>query len=270
MSYKIVFSDIDGTLLNKDRELSERTINAIKAIKNEIPIVLISARMPAAMRQLQQQLGIEDQHIICYNGGFVIIDEQPVSSTAISVPTIEELAKYNQKNNVHLSLYHADEWHVPEYDYWAKREENNTKVTPSIKHIHEVMDDWGKRELGAHKIMCMGDEEHIEDLFNFLQENYNDQLHIYRSKSTYIEIANKQISKLTAIEYLLKNHYNLSLEETVAFGDNYNDVEMIEGVGMGIAVENGRDETKAVANKITDTNLNDGVAKSIEELFLNK
>ena len=45
---------------------------------------------------------------------------------------------------------------------------------------------------------------------------------------------------------------------------------MIEGVGMGIAVENGRDETKAVANKITDTNLNDGVAKSIEELFLNK
>jgi len=116
----------------------------------------------------------------------------------------------------------------------------------------------------------MGDEEHIEDLFNFLQENYNDQLHIYRSKSTYIEIANKQISKLTAIEYLLKNHYNLSLEETVAFGDNYNDVEMIEGVGMGIAVENGRDETKAVANKITDTNLNDGVAKSIEELFLNK
>ena len=104
MSYKIVFSDIDGTLLNKDRELSERTINAIKAIKNEIPIVLISARMPAAMRHLQQQLGIEDQPIICYNGGFVIIDEQPVSSTAISVPTIEELAKYNQKNKVNNGL----------------------------------------------------------------------------------------------------------------------------------------------------------------------
>ncbi|MBW2960817.1 Cof-type HAD-IIB family hydrolase [Mesonia aestuariivivens] len=268
MSYKIVFSDIDGTLLNKERELSERTIKTIKAIKDDIPVVLISARMPKAMRHLQQQLGIENQPIICYNGGFLLVDEKPVSSTAIPVNTIQELAKFNETNQVHLSLYNADEWHVPAHDYWAKREERNTKVTPSIKHIHDVMDDWGKRDLGAHKIMCMGEENKIENMYQFLKDNYSNQLHVYRSKNTYIEIADKQISKLTAIKYLLKNHYNLSIEETVAFGDNYNDVEMINGVGLGIAVANAREESKAVANKITDASIDDGVAKSLEELFL--
>lgn len=268
MSYKIVFSDIDGTLLNKDRELSERTIKTIQEIKDEIPVVLISARMPQAMRHFQKQLGIENQPIICYNGGFVLIDEQPVSSTAIPVQTIKELARFNKNTNVHLSLYNGEEWHVPDYDYWAKREKRNTKVTPSITHIDTVMNDWGKRELGAHKIMCMGEEDRIEEMFQFLNENYGDKLHVYRSKETYIEVANKQISKLTAIEYLLKNHFNLSIEETVAFGDNYNDVEMINGVGMGVAVANAREETKKVANKITDASIDDGVAKTLEELFL--
>lgn len=268
MSYKIVFSDIDGTLLNSNRELSERTIKTIKQIKDEIPVVLISARMPSAMRHLQKQLGIENQPYICYNGGYVIIDGKPVSSTAIPLATIKELAKFNEKRNVHFSLYNADEWHVPGYDYWAKREERNTKVTPTITHINEVMADWEKKELGAHKIMCMGEEEKIEELFQHLNKNYSDRLHIYRSKSTYIEIANKQISKLTAIKYLLDNHFNLSIEETVAFGDNYNDVEMIGGVGMGVAVANAREETKKVAKKITDASIEDGVAKSIEELFL--
>jgi len=268
MSHKIVFSDIDGTLLNSDRQLSERTINTIHQVKEKVPFVLISARMPAAMRHLQQQLKIENQPIICYNGGFVLIDEKPVSSTPIEVKTMEELAKFNQDKKIHLSLYHADEWHVPEYDYWAKREERNTKVTPTINHIHHVMDDWEKRELGAHKIMCMGEEDKIEKMFQFLNENYSEELHVYRSKSTYIEIAHKKISKLTAIEYLLENHFNLTLEETVAFGDNYNDVEMIKGVGMGIAVANARVETKKVANKLTDASIEDGVAKSLEKLFL--
>ncbi|MFD2433422.1 HAD family hydrolase [Mesonia maritima] len=104
-------------------------------------------------------------------------------------------------------------------------------------------------------------------MYNHLQENYGNDLHLYRSKSTYIEIANKNISKLTAINHLLENHFNLSLEESIAFGDNYNDVEMINGVGMGIAVGNARDEVKEVANKITDKSIENGVAKSLHQIF---
>lgn len=269
MQPKIMFSDIDGTLLNRDRQLSKKTIATIQKLKEKIPIVLISARMPSAMRHLQEQLGLENQPMICYNGGSVIIDNKVVSSTFIPVDTMQELVKFNEKCKVHFSLYHGDEWHVPEYDYWAKREERNTKVTPNVLKNSAVIDDWGKREIGAHKIMCMGEEENIEEMFQFLQVNYGDDLHVYRSKSTYIEIANRAISKLTAIEYLLKNHYRISLENTLAFGDNYNDVEMLEGVGYGVAVANGREECKNVANEVCDTSIEDGVAKTLEELYFN-
>jgi len=71
MKYKIVFSDIDGTLLNKERQLSTSTISEIKKLKNKIPFILISARMPAAMRHLQKELEIEELPIISYNGGLL-------------------------------------------------------------------------------------------------------------------------------------------------------------------------------------------------------
>ena len=267
MQYKIVFSDIDGTLLNHDRVLSPTTISTIKSLKNELPFVLISARMPAAMRHLQEDLDINEQPIICYNGGLILVNGEAVTSTEIPINTLDKLCDFNKNINCHLSLYHKDEWYVPEYDQWAAREENNTKVKPVIKANTDVLASWKNENKGAHKIMAMGDEAHIDKIKDFLSQNFPDQLHLYRSKSTYLEIANKEVSKLTAIQFLLKNHFNLSIEESVAFGDNYNDVEMINGVGMGVAVGNARKEVLEVANIVTHSGKEDGVAKSLQELF---
>jgi hydroxymethylpyrimidine pyrophosphatase-like HAD family hydrolase len=96
MQYKIVFSDIDGTLLNHDRELSPATISTIKHLKDKLPFVLISARMPSAMRHLQADLAIENQPIICYNGGLILVDGQAVNSTEIPLNTIESLHDFNK------------------------------------------------------------------------------------------------------------------------------------------------------------------------------
>ncbi|SHN03094.1 hypothetical protein SAMN05878281_3152 [Salegentibacter salegens] len=265
--YKIVFSDIDGTLLNHDRELSPTTISTIKNLKNKLPFILISARMPAAMRHLQADLEINEQPIICYNGGLILVNGGAINSTEIPLNTLEDLCEFNQKMNCHLSLYNSDEWYVPQYDQWAAREENNTKVKPEIKSNNEVLSAWKKDNKGAHKIMAMGDEAHIDKIKDYLSENFPGQLHLYRSKPTYLEIANKEISKLTAIKFLLKNHFNLTPEQSIAFGDNYNDVEMIKGVGMGVAVGNARKEVLEVANIVTQSGKEDGVAKSLKELF---
>ncbi|WP_037316378.1 HAD family hydrolase [Salegentibacter sp. Hel_I_6] len=267
MAYKIVFSDIDGTLLNHDRELSLATISTIKNLKNKLPFVLISARMPSAMRHLQADLDIEEQPIICYNGGLILVNGQAVSSTEIPFNILENLCDFNKSMNCHLSLYNSDEWYVPEYDQWAAREVNNTKVKPEIKSNNEVLSTWKETNKGAHKIMAMGDEAHIDKIKDYLSENFPGQLHLYRSKATYLEIANKEISKLTAIKFLLDNHFNIKTEETIAFGDNYNDVEMIKGVGMGIAVGNARKEVLEVANIVTQSGKEDGVANSLQELF---
>ena len=205
MQYKIVFSDIDGTLLNKHRELSDLTIQEIKKLKNKVPFVLVSARMPAAMKHLQKELEIEDLPLICFNGGLVLVNDEVVSSTEIPLEILKDIVHFNSEVNCHLSLYHKDEWYVPEFDEWAKKEERNTKVTPEIKSNKEVMQLWEKQNKGAHKIMAMGEESKIENLKEYLNEKYNDQLHLYRSKTTYLEIADKRISKYSALELLLKD-----------------------------------------------------------------
>lgn len=266
MDYKIVFSDIDGTLLNKDRKLSPATIEAVKTLDKKIPFILISARMPAAMRHLQQELNIASQPIICYNGGLVLVDGETISSTEIPLNILDTLSQQN-KSNCHLSLYHRDEWYVPQLDQWAKREINNTKVTPVERSNREVIDQWQREKKGAHKIMAMGEESNIEQIRDFLEEKFPEQLHLYRSKETYLEIAPKSISKFSAIELLLEKHYGFSAKEAIAIGDNYNDVEMLKHIGYGIAVGNARKEAIEVADLVCEKSIEDGVAKVLREIF---
>ncbi|MDT0676733.1 HAD family hydrolase [Autumnicola musiva] len=267
MPYKIIFSDIDGTLLNSKKVLSDHTIETIQNISDKIPFVLISARMPKAMHHLQDDLNIKHYPIIAYNGGLVMVGEKTISSTTIPIEIVEKLHEFNSELNCHLSLYHEDEWYVPQIDKWSEREEANTKVAPEVKPNAEAIKKWKNEGKGAHKVMAMGTEEDIDSIRDYLNKNFPEELHLYRSKSTYLEIANRNISKFSAIQLLLKEHYQMDIKDCIAFGDNYNDVEMIEGVGMGIAVANARDEVLRVANTVTHAGIEDGVAKSLRELF---
>ncbi len=267
MTYKIIFTDIDGTLLNKDRQLSPLTLKVFQQLREEIPVVLISSRMPQAMKHLQEELDIAHHPLICYNGALINIDGKTVGSKEIPWEIIQDLHHFNFELDCHISLYNNTDWYVPKMDQWAKREENNTKVTPQIKSTNAVLEDWKNSEKGAHKIMCMGEADKINALEDHLFGRFKDQLHLYRSKDTYLEITNKDVSKLTAVKYLLDNHFNLSLKETIAFGDNYNDFEMLKAAGMGIAVGNARPEVLEIAKQVTHHNTEDGVAKSLQELF---
>lgn len=267
MTWKIIFTDIDGTLLNKDRELSPLTLRVFRELQKQLPIVLISSRMPQAMRHLQEELHIAHQPLICYNGGLIIVDGKTISSTEIPWETIKNLHAFNKDINCHLSLYNNTDWFVPEADEWAGREENNTKVAPVIKPTEEVLAEWQPVNKGAHKIMCMGRPDKINAIEDFLSKNHKNELHLYRSKDTYLEIANKNVSKLTAINLLLRSHYHYSLKESIAFGDNFNDYEMLKAVGLGIAVGNARPEVLEIAGEITQHGKDDGVAKSLQRLF---
>jgi Cof subfamily protein (haloacid dehalogenase superfamily) len=267
MSFRLICSDIDGTLLNKKRELSKNTIEQVQRVA-PIPFVLISSRMPKAMWHLQQQFNNISTPIIAYNGGLILDNEKILHSTFIKNSVLEAILNKCENTSIHLSLYYANEWYVPSMDYWAKRESNNTKVSPSIKSGLEVLNQWGNENKGAHKIMCMGDEEEIDTLYKTLEISYANEINLYRSKPTYIEISHKEISKKTAIEVLLKKCYPaVSMNDVVAFGDNYNDIEMLQSVGFGVAMANSKTEVLKIADKISDSNINDGVAKMIEELF---
>ena len=265
MSYQIAFSDIDGTLLNKERVPSELLKKEVARITEaNVPFILISSRMPSAMTHIQATLNISGLPLICYNGGLVLVDDKVIHTCSIPVEAVQVIHELNSGNEFHISLYNQDDWYVESMDYWAKREENNTKVSPTIKPTSEVIHAWKASNKGAHKVMCMGDKNELDKLVTALTSQFADQLHLYRSKDTYLEIANKEISKLTGINTLLANRYpGLSLTNCIAFGDNYNDIEMLEAVGLGVAVANAKPEVLAVTDKTTESNYENGVANAL-------
>ena len=273
MKFKAICTDIDGTLLNAERELSFKTLEVLRRAKGRVPLILASSRMPAAMRHLQAELDILHAPLICYNGGYVIHfppgadGHQVMHSTFIALDICKAIVALAQGTQVHVSLYHADEWYVPAQDQWADREANNTKVKPTVADFNEVFADWEKRGIGAHKVMCMGPAEEVEAIERQLAAQFGTALNLYRSKPTYLEIAESSISKRTALELLLKDLYDFDFADMVAFGDNYNDIEMLQAAGLGVAVGNAKDEVKAISNWVAPAGKEDGVAHTVERLL---
>lgn len=219
------------------------------------------------MRHLLRDLNRPSEPLIAYNGGFVINKSGEVmDSVEIPLSLVAGIWELTRKTELHVSLYHGENWYEPKEDYWSKREIQNTKVNPTWMAGDKVLDRWAKENLGAHKVMVMGDSNEISWLFGELNLAYSSELHLYRSKDTYIEIAPRKISKATALKLVLETHYDFGMEDVIAFGDNYNDIDLIQSVGWGVAVANARPEVKAVAKEITLHHKEDGVAATLERM----
>jgi len=266
--YKLVALDIDGTLLDKNRNISLKTGYVLKQISKLAKVLLISSRMPAAMRYIQEECGISKEPLVAYNGGLIMHKEKILSQTVIELEVLNDILEINSKLGVHLSLFHNDEWYAPQQDYWSKREINNTRVQPVFKSNKEVLENWTLEQKAPHKIMCMGEASKIDELYQSLVEKFEDKIHLYRSKSTYIEIAPKQISKLSGVHTIINEiHKGIELKNVVAYGDNFNDIEMLENVGLGVAVANAKQEVLQIADQLTSSNVDDGVAIHLEKIF---
>lgn len=272
MDFKLVCSDIDGTLLNVDRVLSPRTIQAIKQLPAATQVVLASSRMPKAMRHLQQDLDILGSPLICYNGSYVITQdangrEIELHNAPIPVEVARTAAEFGKEKGLHVGMYRADEWYVPAEDRWTAREERNTRVQSALVEAGELLGKWGQEAYGPHKIMCMGEPELVQGVLDLLQARHGHEVHLYRSKDTYLEISHKSISKASALELVMEWMKGRSMSDVISFGDNYNDIDLLEASGWGVAVGNARDEVKAIANEVTLKNTEDGVAVTLEKYF---
>jgi Cof subfamily protein (haloacid dehalogenase superfamily) len=264
LRYKILCSDLDGTLLSTKSDVSEETISEIKRIKDAVKVFLVSARMPKSMSYLQKDLGIENQPIVCYNGALVLHGALIINSVTIPLRLLKTIYNHSENHAIKLGLYYADEWYAEEMSERIQKEITYTKATPEFRKTTITFQDWRSRKVdGAHKVMLMGTKDSCDTIFPELHNNYGDLIAIYRSNDTLIEIAPKSVTKLSAIQLLLEADEDLA--EVIAFGDNYNDMDMLQYVGCGVAVGNARNEVKEVSNYITEWNTEHGVAKFIKE-----
>ena len=263
MKPRLLCSDLDGTLLSTKSDVSDFTVSELNRIKAAMRIILVSARMPNGMRYLQKRLGIEEQPIICYNGALILDNEREIHSTTIPLNIVNEIFNYCAPLKTALGLYYKDEWFVPGNSERVQKEIKYTRTNAIFRPTTETLADWETRGLGTHKIMLMGTKKSSDVLMPILDEKLGSVINSYRSNDTLIEIAPKTVSKLTAIKQLLKPEETLA--DVLAFGDNYNDLDMLDYCGIGVAVGNARDEVKKIADFVTSNNTQNGVAQFVRQ-----
>ena len=263
MNYKILCSDLDGTLLSSKSDVSDFTISEVERIRKTMRIILVSARMPQSMTYLQKRLGIQNQPIICYNGALVLDGEKEVFSEFIRFDAVEKLHQLSEQHQIKLGLYYKKEWYVEESSERVEKEINYTRTEPTFRSTRSSLNDWKKRNISAHKIMLMGTKSSADAILPILVNELSTYMNIYRSNDTLIEVAPKSVSKLSAIQLLLSS--DESLDDVISFGDNYNDIEMLKHSGCGVAVGNAREEVKFIANHVTLKNTEHGVAEFIKQ-----
>lgn len=261
---KAIFLDIDGTLLDcfgGITEITPKVKAVIRALQANGDYVFIATGRPYAFLS-QAILDFGFDGFILANGAQVIIDGKTIYSNPMDKEYVKKMASELEKLNVQYILEGGTHSYMKEEfkDFFAFYDEVGVS-RDNIKCNYDI------EKIDIHKIemLCQSDEDAklCLDLitsdpdYDYFASISKNAFELYLKKNT------KATGILKAIEYL-----NIPIENTYAFGDGKNDIEMLSTVGCGIAMGNACDEVKGYANKVTDTVHNDGVAVGIENYIL--
>lgn len=264
MIYRAVFSDIDGTLLASDHSLPPGTAEAVRAVsRTGVPFGLVSARSPSGVFRVQEQLGIFGP-VVCYGGALILDrDRKTAHSLGLDIDRIAALRERIRSDwpGIAATVYSHDDWFVENAaDRRVLTESGITGATPT-----EIASG-GLAALAreAHKTFCIGDAEDILAAEACLARE-NPDLAVVKSCPIFLEVMHGGASKANAMASLCRA-MDISLEETVAFGDNYNDVDMLEAAGLGVAMGNAPEEVRRKADLIAADSDHEGVAQVLAGL----
>ncbi len=267
MRYKLLVLDIDGTLTNSQKEISPATLDTlIEAQKRGLKIVLASGRptygiIPIAEQLLMPQFG---GFILSFNGGSIIdvptrkaIYESVVPQNLI--PSLYEIAKEGGAD----IISYKDEYIISENpdNKYVQHELFLTKMCPQkVDSFVEAIN------FTPDKCLIVGEPESLLPLEAKIVDLYGDQVNAYRSEPFFLEVVPKGIDKAQSLQRLL-DYIGGSREEMVAMGDGFNDLSMIKFAGVGVAMANAQEPVKEIADYITLSNDEDGVAYYVEKFI---
>ena len=265
MSIKLVAIDMDGTLLNSNHQLSEKTIETIKTKSAEgMKIVLASGRPLVGMLKEVEQLGLTTDHdyIISYNGALAVnsATHQPFVEHALSYDDLISLHNLSVEVQTHQHFEDLEAIYTPhrEINEYTVHEASLTKMPLIYQPIDEI-----DPNTSICKLMFIDPEEEITRVMEEIPASYYEKYNIVRSAPFFLEFLNKEASKGLTLKNLAEK-LGIDQSEVMAIGDNENDISMLEYAGIGVAMENATPKTKTFAQKITLTNDEDGVAYALE------
>lgn len=263
MKYKLLVLDLDDTLLCNDLTISEENINAIKKAREEgVTVVLASGRAPIAMKKYFNMLQIQD-YGICYNGAMVLDLEtlKPIFQKNVPLCDAKELFNILKEYDVDIQTYIGNTLYVQEFKPSTER---YCEMTGMIAQVVDLQKDILQDVV---KILVVGEHEYLQKVQQEVEPKVQDRVHVFFSKPHYLEFTNIEANKGLAVAHLA-NSLEIKREEVICIGDGFNDSYMIQYAGLGVAMGNAHEDVKKMADYVTKTNMEHGVAHVIQEFIL--
>jgi HAD-superfamily hydrolase, subfamily IIB len=262
---------MDGTLLDSKKRISEDNLRSLMELKQKgVSIILASGRLDLMIKTYIKQLELKGDIISC-NGGLIrnIETGEILYSSVIEHDMARKIIQYAQEKNINYLIYTPDFVYSNQNNPRSLEYENNNKRhaqdlrIPLIYVNEEIMKNLDTLKILKVLYICDSQKE-VEDIQSELSSF--QELEVVSSAEGLLDIMRAGTTKGKALKYLAERQ-KVSLEEVIAFGDNYNDIEMLGCVGMPIAMENSVDPVKLAARFITKSNEESGIAYAIDNFL---
>lgn len=270
MNYKLLVLDLDGTLTNQKKEVTEHTRRTlIEAQEQGVKIVLASGRPTYGVAPLADLLELQkyEGYILSYNGGEIIDWKtgQLMYENVLDPEVLPYLYQCAKDNGFAIVTY--DGKYVltehPEDEYVLKEALLNVMTPKKVENFLDAI------QFPVAKCLIVGEPTRLATLEKEMYEHLKDCMGVFRSEPYFLELVPKGIDKAQSLAVLLKE-IGMRPEEMMAIGDGFNDRSMIQYAGLGVAMANAQDVVKESANYITLSNEEDGVAAAVEKFILAK
>lgn len=252
MTYKLIAIDMDNTLLNSKKEITDKNKDIIKLAKNKgIKIVLCSGRFYNEMYSYVKELGLfENNQYMITNGGAIIenCNKKRIYQDTMSLTSCHKLSSFLESHYINFQFVEINGQTYSRFEEWEKAKQKNNKL--------EIV-----------KVLFQDSREVLDQLSYKIVKQFGQDFFVVRPGDEFLEMFPKNVNKGQAVKWLSK-YLHIDLKQVMAIGDMYNDISMIELAGNGIAMGNAVDKVKDVSDHVTLNNEQSGVGVAIEKYAL--
>lgn len=271
MKYKLIVSDFDGTLLRNDDKISQRTVTAIRSYINAGGIFTVSSgRNAVSVLQRLPDLGLDGLNlpVMALQGSYAVesVSKKELFSVTADRDLSIKFIRRCKEMGATVHVYSGNEIFTETANQWTDIYAKHTRTT--VNAVGDLAEFTLKNEMRYNKVLGFFAGEVILDCDKKLRAEFEGEpVQIFTTSGYMIDFIDKDAGKGNGVIHVAKS-LGIDLSETIAIGDEMNDMTMVRAAGLGVAMGNGREELKAVADFITSTNDNDGVAEIIEKFGL--
>jgi Cof subfamily protein (haloacid dehalogenase superfamily) len=263
MKYKLIAVDMDGTLLNSEGKITEKTKAAIRrAVENGVIFSLCTGRPIQGVESFNSLLNL-DSPIITYNGAMIVMgkSKEILFQQSLSEEAARSIFNIGREFGTTMVAWSMNQLYSYELNEKINDYKQITKVEPIV-----IEDEEKIIQSGITKILWIDTPENLAHYQKVLKDRLGDSVNFCTSRPMFLEFFHKDVSKGLAMEKL-GEHFGIKREEMIGIGDGFNDLPMIEYAGLGVAMGNAPDAIKAKADYVTLSNDEDGIAHVIDKFI---